>query len=340
MNDRALQVLKSLVERYIREGQPVGSKALAQDAQLKLSPASIRSIMADLEQGGYLHSPHTSAGRIPTAQGYRLFVDNFVSAQPLADFEWKNFRPQLSAEADTKLLINQASSLLSEITHFAGVVTLPRREYSILKQVEFLSLSENKILVILILDSHEVQNRVIHTQRRYTSSELEQAARYLTEHYAGKDLDSVRKNLLHSMHQDRSHMEQMLKTVMDMTEETIENIQKDGYILAGEANLLNQAEQGSFEHLKRLFEGFEHKRDVLHLLDQSLHAEGIKIFIGKESGYAVFDEYSVVTAPYWAQGRIIGVLGVIGPTRMPYEAVVSAVDITAKLLSHAFSEEA
>lgn len=339
MNDRALQVLKSLIERYIAEGQPVGSKLLAQDSSLRLSPASIRSIMADLEKAGYLHSPHTSAGRIPTAQGYRLFVDRFVEAEPLTETMFQKLRQQLSGETDKQLIINQASSLLSEVTHLAGVVSIPRKEKAILKQVEFVSLSENRILVILILASLEVQNRVIYTQRHYTPSELEQAANYLTAQCAGKDLEKVRESLLQAMHQDRFDLEHMLKTIMEMTEQSMQKAEDNTYVLMGESQLLQKTEQAKFEQLKRLFETFERKRDVLHLLDQALQADGLKIFIGQEAGYSVFDEYSLVTAPYSVQGRIVGVLGVIGPTRMPYNAVISAVNVTAKLLSHALGED-
>ena len=339
MNSRSLQVLKSLIERYIADGQPVPSKLLAQDSRLGLSPASIRSIMADLESAGYLQSPHTSAGRIPTTQGYRLFVDHFVTTQNLTAVNMSKITQKLHSGTDKNGLINQASSLLSELTHLAGLVSIPRKEQVVLKQVEFVALSDNRILVILILDSHEVQNRIIYTERRYTPSELEQAANYLTQHYAGKDLKTVRQALLQGLQQDRVDLEQMLQVVMEMAEKTMQQAHSEAYVLAGERHLLQQAEEGQFEHLKRLFSTFEQKRDVLHLLDRALEADGVKIFIGEEAGYSVFDDYSLVTAPYSFQGRVIGVLGVIGPVRMPYESVIATVDITARLLSSALDEE-
>lgn len=337
LSPRSLKVLEKLIEYYIRDGQPVGSRTLAQDSSLMLSSATIRNIMADLEAAGYLQSPHISAGRIPTIQGYRLFVDNFITIQKPATKEIEELRGQLGGDCDAMALVNKASSLLSDITQLVGIVTLPKHHQMILKLVEFLPLTEKRVLVILVFNDDEVQNRVISTDRHYTSSELEQAGNYLTHHFLGKNLYHVRDGLLEIMRKDRHHLDQIIQTVMDIAEKTQSDEQEQDYVLAGESNLFNAVDESHYHRLRSLFEVFAQKHDILYLLDQVIRAKSMQIFIGEESGHKVFDDCSLVMAPYSKNGKVVGVLGVIGPTRMCYNKVVSAVDITAKLLSQALN---
>lgn len=338
LNERAQQLLKFVVERYIRDGQPVGSRTVSRESALDLSPASIRNIMSDLEVMGLIKSPHTSAGRIPTVQGYRLFVDSLLTVSHLGEGEISSLRHHLSPGVDTKKVLESASALLSEVTSLAGVVMLPRRDLIALRHVEFMALSENRVLVILVINDQEVQNRVIHTSRPYTSSELQQASNYLNEHFAGRDLTDMRQGLLRDMEQAQRDMNQLMVAALEMANQAYAAHSDDDYVLAGQTNLMSYAEMSNVERLRQLFEAFNRKRDILHLLDHSLHASGIQIFIGEESGYQVLDECSVVTAPYAVEGRVMGVLGVIGPTRMRYDRVIPIVDVTAKLLGAALNQ--
>lgn len=338
VNERALRILKTIVERYIRGGQPVGSKAIAEEASVALSSASIRNIMADLEAAGYLQSPHTSAGRIPTIQGYRLFVDTLLKVQPLNESQVKQLQEKLNPQTETSALVGTASALLSNLTKLAGIVTVPRQEHITLRQVEFLPLSQNRILAVLVFSNREIQNRIIYSERQYTNSELQQAGNYLTQTYASKSLLEIRHAVVQSMQTDRENMQTIMHTAMNIAGKAFESEKDNDYVIAGEANLLTLAEQAGINRLRSLFEALTQKRTVLDLLDECLRNEGIKIFIGKESGYDVFEDCSIITAPYSADGKTIGVLGVIGPTRMDYDRVISAVDVTAKLLSAALSE--
>jgi len=337
ISERALAILKTIIERYIRDGQPVGSKIIAEESAVALSPATIRNIMSDLEEAGYLHSPHTSAGRIPTVQGYRLFVDTLLTTQPLQEFQLRQLKEKLHSNAEPSALVETASALLSNITQLAGVVTVPRRDHALLRQVEFLPLGQNRILVVLVFNDREVQNRIIYAEKMLSASELQQAGNYLTQTYAGKSLAEIRQAILQSMQTDRENMRAITQTAMNIAGKAFEDEKEQGYVLAGEANLLTLAEQAGIDRLRSLFEALTQKRDILHLLDECLRNDGVKIFIGQESGYEVLDDCSIVTAPYSVEGKIIGVLGVIGPTRMPYERVIAAVDVTAKLLSAALS---
>lgn len=339
VNQRAQQVLKVLVERYIQEGHPVASKAIADDASLKLSSATIRNILADLETNGYLSSPHTSSGRVPTTMGYRFFVDSLISVKPLESNEVLQLRKQLDPELTMPDLLHCTSSLLSGLTQLIGVVTLPRRNRAVLRQVEFLPLANtdkhNRILVILVLSDREVQNRVIYTDRIYSASELQQAANYLNTHYTGKDLLEIRKDLSDAIQNDRENIKQLIQTAIIMTDKAFvsaEEKSKD-YVIAGQANLFQYSHEIDLLRLRNLFDAFNQKQEILDLLSHSLDAEKIQIFIGKESGYEALDDWSVVTMPYSVDGRLVGSLGVIGPIRMPYDRVISAVDMTSKLLS-------
>jgi len=299
-------------------------------------------VMADLEQQGLITSPHTSAGRIPTASGYRLFVDSLISVQPLAANTLHRLEIELKPAQGAQDLITIASRLLSDITAQAGVVTLPRRETVILRQVEFLPLSDNRVLVVLVTNKQEIQNRVIHTHRPYSKNELSAAARFLNEHFAGKSLENARQELLKSMDKDRAQMNNLMRTVLDVAEQALQPEKNESdhlsdYVVAGQNRLLNASEPGDVNKIRGLFEAFNEKREILHLLDSCVNARGVQIFIGQESGYQVLDDYSVVTAPYEEGGRIVGVLGVVGPTRMAYDRVIPIVDATAKMLSAALN---
>ena len=339
LNERSQQLFKVLVEHYINDGQPVASKTLSNDEKINLSPATIRNVMADLEDLGLIISPHTSAGRIPTPQGYRLFVDNLVTVKPLRGKEVENLRKEMGIDDSQDALISKASSLLSGMTRMAGVVTIPRRDAVILRHIEFLSLTSNRILVILVVNEQEVQNRVIHTERAFTVSELTQTANYLNQEFVGKDLSQIRQSVLDSMKQERDDMQHIMKMAIQMTDNVVADQNNDDYVMAGQTNLMDYAEMANMEKLRQLFDAFNTKRDVLHVLDQSIQAEGMQIFIGEESGYSAFESCSVITAPYKVSHEVVGVLGVIGPTRMAYDRVIPLVDVTAKLLGSLLSSE-
>lgn len=339
LNERSQQLFKVLVEHYINDGQPVASKTLSNDEQINLSPATVRNVMADLEDLGLIISPHTSAGRIPTPQGYRLFVDNLVTVKPLRGKEVESLRKEMGIDDSQEALITRASSLLSGMTSMAGVVTIPRREAVILRHIEFLPLTSNRILVILVINEQEVQNRVIHTERAFSASELTQTANYLNQEFMGKDLSQIRQSVLDSMKQERDDMQHIMKMAIQMTDNVVNDQNHEDYVMAGQTNLMDYAEMANMDQLRQLFDAFNTKRDVLHVLDQSIQAEGMQIFIGEESGYSAFESCSVITAPYKVSEEVVGVLGVIGPTRMAYDRVIPLVDVTAKLLGSLLSSD-
>lgn len=338
LSERNYQLLRALVDRYIRDGIPVGSKALATDSVVKLSSASIRNVMSELEEQGYLSSPHTSAGRVPTAKGYRLFVDSVVIGRQFNPKLIDSVQQQLDGKAKTELAEN-ASSILSDLTLQAGLVMLPSRADMAFQHLEFLPLSSNRVLVILVLDQQEVQNLVIHTDRDYSREELLKAAGFVNEHFGGCNVREVRSRLLESMARDRSSIDELMSDAMAFAEKALEEVdgQEDNYVIAGQANLL-QADSMKVDNstrLRELFEAFQQKKDILHLMQSCANSPGIQVFIGEEAGYEVLEDFSVITAPYESGTSTVGVLGVIGPTRMAYEKVVPLVDITAKLLSAA-----
>ena len=305
LNERAQHLLKVLVERYICDGQPVGSRTLSRETGLELSPATIRNVMADLEELGFLHSPHTSAGRMPTVQGYRFFVDTLLQTKPLCDQEVEVLKRRLDPAQTPTDLMQSVSSLLSGVTHLAGVVMVPRQTAMALRQVEFLPLSDNRVLAILVVNEREVQNRIIHTQRRYTEVELQQAANYLNAQCGGKDIHQVREDLLRDMESARESMDRLMQTVIEMADKTFQSKDQgeENVFVDGEINLMDFAELSGVEKLRQLFDAFNRKRDILILLDQCLHARGVQIFIGEEAGFEVLDSCSVVTAPYSAGGQ-------------------------------------
>jgi heat-inducible transcriptional repressor len=337
IGERAQHLLRVLVDKYIREGTPVGSRTLSRASGLDLSPATIRNIMADLEELGFVNSPHTSAGRVPTIKGYRFFVDTLVKLSPPNDAELDRLRQDLrEAGGDPQAIALSASNLLSTVTRFAGVVTVPRRQHSSLRQIEFLALSGRRVLAILVLNDREVQNKILDVNRDFSESELRQAANYLTEQFGGKDLGEVRRTLLRELQATRESMNAMMIDAIQMAEKAFPGEERSGdFMLAGETNLLEFEEFADLDKLRSLFEVFSRRSDILQLLDKSLHSDGVQIFIGQESGYALLDSVSIVSAPYSADDDRMGVIGVIGPTRMAYERVIPIVDITAKLLGRA-----
>jgi heat-inducible transcriptional repressor len=341
LGERARHLLRALVERYIREGQPVGSRVLSRESGMDLSPATVRNVMSDLEEHGFVSSPHTSAGRIPTVKGYRFFVDALLKVQPLAQSEIDELRETLLVgdESNPRVLLASTSNLLSAITRMAGVVTVPRRDNPCWRQIEFLPLSDNRVLTILVLNQREVQNRILHLDRNYDADFLREAANYLNAQFTGKNLKAVRAVLVRELRETRSSLNEMMLAAVDMAERVFaaDNGGDESYVLAGETNLMNFAELSEVERLRELFDAFNEKRDILHLLDQCAAAQGVQIFIGEESGYHILGDLSVVTAPYGDDADGIGVLGVIGPTRMAYDRVIPIVDITAKLLGAALN---
>jgi len=338
LNERAQFLLKALTERYIREGQPVGSRTLARDAGLKLSPATVRNVIADLEDLGLVRSPHTSAGRVPTVPGYRVFVDRLLSVKPLEQGLVEELAEKFNMEGDSRGLVETASGLLSDVTRLAGVVTLPRHRHASLQRVEFLPLSNRKVLAILVMSDTEVQNCILNTERDYGASELQQISNFLNEQFAGKELQSVRATLLAELRETRENLDRMMTTAMTMADRVLGEAEKGSdYVLAGQTNLMDCEELCNVTTLRQLFEAFDEKREMLGLLDQCVESEGVQIFIGEESGYQMLDECSLVTAPYSVNGTVLGVLGVIGPTRMAYERVIPIVDATARILSAALN---
>ena len=338
ISKRAQILLKALVERHIKDGQPVGSSTLVREAGLPVSAATVRNVMSDLEDLGYLHSPHTSAGRVPTALGYRLFVDSLLKVQPLEAEAVSVLRNELNPDKSAAELVHSASSLLSNITAQAGLVTVPRQETPQLRQVEFLPLSGDRVLVILVVNEREVQNRIIHVQRPFTEAQLREAAAMVNERFAGRPLHTVQERLLLEMEEARCQIDSYLAASLDLASKALDQGEStEECVVAGESRLLGGATAEEILKLRELFDAFEQKKDLLHLLERCSRADGVQIFIGEEAGYEVFGDYSVITAPYSDGARTLGVLGVIGPTRMAYERVIPIVDVTAKMLSSALS---
>lgn len=338
LSGRAQHVLKLLIERYIRTGQPVGSRILARDNGLALSPATVRNVMADLEEQGYLRSPHTSAGRVPTARGYRIFVDALLPIRPIHRREVAQMSQQLDPDQSIDGLLHSASALLSSTTRMAGLVMVPRQNTRKLRRVEFLPLTDNRVLAILVVNEREVQNRVVYTRRAYSRHELEQAANYLNRQCAGKDIHEVRQRLIHDLHLTHQTMSQLMQAIAEIADQTFSSQQpQEDYVLAGQTNLMGFEELADVVKLRQLFEAFNHKQAILHLLDQCLNAQRVQIFIGEESGFDALDNCSVVTAPYTVGDNVLGVLGVIGPIRMAYERIIPIVEVSAKLLTSALN---
>jgi heat-inducible transcriptional repressor len=339
LDDRARTLLKTLVERYIADGTPVGSRTLSRTSGLDLSPATIRNVMSDLEELGLIASPHTSAGRIPTARGYRLFVDTMLTARPL-DFDRTSpdvaaAREQLHPDQPQRV-IAQAASLLSSLSSFVGVVTAPRKA-SVFHHIEFLRLGDRRVLVILVAPDGDVQNRVIFTVRDYQQSELVEATNFLNAHYAGLTIEAVRERLKSEIDALRGEIGALMQAAVQAGSEVLAE-STGNVIVSGERNLLTVQDFGNdMSSLRRLFDVFEQKTELMRLLEVSSRAEGVRIYIGGESRVVPFEELSVVTAPYEVDGRVVGTLGVIGPTRMAYDRMIQIVDITSRLVGSALS---
>jgi len=337
LDKRAQILLKTLVERYVAEGQPIGSRTLSKYSGLDLSPATIRNVMSDLEDLGYITSPHTSAGRIPTPLGYRFFVDTLLVIKPLQSGEMHRLEDQLQPD-NPQRVIQAASVLLSQLTHFAGVVMTPRRRAVAFRHIEFLRLSEKRVLLIVVTPEGMVQNRILLTDRDYSQSELVEAGNYITQNYAGQSIEDVRQRLREDLRELRQDMIQLMTAALEAGDKALSE-ENEQYVISGERNLLDVSELSQdMRRLRQLFELFERKTSLLRILDVSLRGEGVQIFIGGESGVTTPDDVSVVTAPYRVDGEVVGTVGVIGPTRMAYDRVVPIVDVTAKLLSSALSQ--
>jgi heat-inducible transcriptional repressor len=335
LDNRAKLLLKALVERYIADGQPVGSRTLAKAAGMELSPATIRNVMSDLEELGLITSPHTSAGRIPTARGYRLFVDTMLTVRrdrfaPMSEMTGQGFDA-----GQPQRVISHAAHMLSNLSHFVGVVMAPRRA-SVFRHIEFLSLSERRVLVIIVSPDGDVQNRIIHTQVNFTQSQLLEAANFLNAHYSGLAMEAVRERLKTEVDALRGEIAGLMKAAVEIGAEA--DAAQEEVVVSGERNLLSVSEfSNDMGNLRRMFDLFEQKTQLIRLLDVSAQADGVRIYIGGESQVVPFEDLSVVTAPYEVDGQVVGTLGVIGPQRMPYERMIQIVDVTSKLVSNALS---
>ena len=337
LDKRAQVLLKTLIERYIEEGEPVGSRTLSRFSGLDLSPATIRNVMSALEEMGFIASPHTSAGRIPTPQGYRFFVDTLLVVKELASRELHQLEGQLHPD-NPQRVIHAASQLLSELSRFAGIVMTPRRRELTFRQIEFLRLSEKRVLLIVVTPQGDVQNRILVTERDFTATELIEAANYINQHYSGHTFEDVRQRLHQELRELRQDMIQLMTAAVEIGNQAVSE-GAEPYVITGERNLLSVRDLSQdLSRLRQLFELFEQKTRLAQILDISLRGQGVQVFIGGESGVSAPDEVSVVTAPYSVNGTVVGTVGVIGPTRMAYDRVVPIVDVTAKLLSSALSK--
>ncbi|HEY2336906.1 MAG TPA: heat-inducible transcriptional repressor HrcA [Burkholderiales bacterium] len=337
LDKRAQILLKTLIERYITEGEPIGSRTLSKYSGLDLSPATIRNVMSDLEEAGLISSPHTSAGRIPTPLGYRFFVDTLLVIKQLESGELRSLEGQLQPD-NPQRVIQAASLLLSQLTQFAGVVMTPRRRAITFRQVEFLRLSEKRVLLIVVTPEGDVQNRILFTDREYAPGELVEAANFINQNYSGQSFEDVRSRLHSELSEIRQDVIQLMTVAVDAGSQALAQ-QGEPYVLSGERNLLGARDLAQdMTRLKQLLELFERKTSLVQILDHSLRGQGVQIFIGGESGVSAPDDVAVVTSPYKVDGEVVGTVGVIGPTRMAYDRVIPIVDVTAKLLSSALSQ--
>ncbi|WP_462115736.1 heat-inducible transcriptional repressor HrcA, partial [Lysobacter xanthus] len=327
---RARHLLRTLIGRYIHDGEPVGSQTLARHSGLDVSAATVRNILSDLEDAGLLSAPHTSAGRIPTAQGYRLFVDSLLQVRPLPEGEVARLREELPARSGTQALLGSASELLSAMTHFVGVVSVPRREQFVFRRIEFVGIDEQRVLAILVFADGDVQNRIIQSRRPLEPGELERVANYLNAHFAGRSLADIRSVLLHEMRAAQDELNRLMGRSIELAEQALAPADED-MLVAGQTRLMGVQELADIDRLRDLFDAFSRKREILQLLERTAKAPGVRIFIGEETGLAPLDGVSLVTAPYVAGGQVLGVLGVIGPTRMAYDRVIPVVQAAADI---------
>jgi len=339
LDARSRHLLRTLIGHYIQSGEPVGSQTLTRQAGLDISPATVRNILADLEESGFLSAPHTSAGRVPTAQGYRLFVDSLVQLRPLREGEVARLRSELPAGSGTQSLLGSASELLSAMTHFAGVVSVPKREQFAFRRIDFVPLDGQRVLGIVVFADNDVQNRIVHTRRAFDGSELERVANYLNTHFAGRAINDIRSTLLRELRSARNEMERLLAESVELAEQMLVP-DGDDMVLAGQTRLMGLQELSDVDRLRELFEAFARKREILQLLERTAQAPGMRVFIGEETGLASLEGVSLVTSTYGsADVPVLGVLGVIGPTRMAYERVIPVVQAAAEALGDALRPE-
>jgi heat-inducible transcriptional repressor len=343
LDARARHLLRTLIAEHVQEGEPIGSRTLAKRSGLDVSPATIRNILADLEDIGLVAAPHASAGRVPTAQGYRVFVDSLLQLPSLPEPELARLRASMPSGGGTQSLLANASELLSAMSQFVGVVTVPQRAAFAFKHIDFVPIDGNRLLVILVFTDNEVQNRIVAVRRAYSASELEQTANYLNQHFAGVPLADIRSRLVLELREARSEMERVLSAAVEISEQALaEGPAGPGsgdMLVAGQPRLIGSPDLADMDRLRQLFEAFSRKREILGLLERCTQAPGVRVFIGEESGLAPLDACAVVTAPYVSEGRVLGVLGVIGPTRMAYDRVIPMVRATADLLGEALNTE-
>ena len=330
---RARRILSAIVDKYIQEGIPIGSKSLSLADNIGLSPASIRNVMSDLEELGFIASPYTSSGRVPTSKGYRFFIDSLLKLQPVEATELERIKKRVNFhESNSRELAISVSNTLSAITKLAGIVTIPKQQVTRLKEIDFIQLSEKRILAIIVMNETEVENRILQMKRDYSKDELKQASNYLNTHYKGRSLSYIKKHLINELMQTKDSVNSLMSDLIDIADQVLDFAEPDEYIVAGQRRLMDFHELADIKKLRQLFDAFKEKQQLLELLDKSMSTSGIQIFIGEESGYQMFDNCTLITSPYTTEDGAIGVLGVIGPTRIAYQKVIPIVDITAKLL--------
>ena len=330
---RARRILSAIVDKYIQEGIPIGSKSLSLADNIGLSPASIRNVMSDLEELGFIASPYTSSGRVPTSKGYRFFIDSLLKLQPVEATELERIKKRVNFhESNSRELAISVSNTLSAITKLAGIVTIPKQQVTRLKEIDFIQLSEKRILAIIVMNETEVENRILQMKRDYSKDELKQASNYINTHYKGRSLSYIKKHLINELMQTKDSVNSLMSDLIDIADQVLDFDESDEYIVAGQRRLMDFHELSDIKKLRQLFDAFKEKQQLLELLDKSMSTNGIQIFIGEESGYQMFDNCTLITTPYTTEDGAIGVLGVIGPTRIAYQKVIPIVAITAKLL--------
>jgi heat-inducible transcriptional repressor len=334
LNDRSQLLFKNLMGLYLNDGKPVGSTTLAKLPDIGLSSATVRNVLADLEKMGLIHAPHTSAGRVPTDYGYRLFIDSILTYQPLSQQNQATIRDELSVGLNQDALIENASKVLSGITGMTSLVLMPNKEQEILKHIDFIALGGNRVLVVLVFNDQDVQNRIIELEQSISSDELQKTANFLNEQCLGKSLAEAKQFLMSRMDSIRTTTNDFMASIVEATDHVLEEQleQKMPFLVSGKTNLLNYQELASSDKLKALFNAFEQHSDMLSLLDKSMQAQGVQVFVGQECGSSIYQDCSIVTTPYEVEGEVMGVLGVVGPSRMDYQKVVPKVDMTAKIL--------
>lgn len=337
LDQRSRALLRALIAQYVRDGVPVGSRTLAKHSGLDVSPATIRNVMADLEDFGLVSTPHTSAGRVPTAQGYRLFVDSLLQVPEPKANDVASLRAQLSASQGTQHLLSSASELLSAMTHFVGLVTVPKRQQFAFRHIDFVPLDGQRLLVILVFTDNEVQNRIVQMPRPFDASELEQVANYLNSQFSGLTLPEIRSRLQRELREAKSAVERALASAAELSETAFADADGEDVLVAGQTRLMGVQDLSDLDRLRELFEAFSRKRELVQLLERCITAKGVRLFIGEESGVSTLDQCSVITAPYGVDGKVLGVLGVIGPTRMAYERVIPVVQAAAQAVGAAIA---